>query len=146
MFEMRKRCTNALIALSFLLVLWGPPALQALDTQKSLTLYSRTTWTQADGLPEETITRIAQTRDGLLWLGTHEGLVRFDGYEFLALTTENSQLPSNSVNALMGGADGALWIGTPVGLTRFQNGGFRTFTTAVVLKATRLDGSGARSN
>jgi signal transduction histidine kinase len=123
---MERRCTNALIALALILTTSHP--LLGLDPHKALTLYSRTTWTQANGLPEETITRIAQTPDGYLWLGTHEGLVRFDGYEFITLSAENSQLPSNSVNALLAGADGTLWIGTPAGLTRFQNGVFRTFT------------------
>jgi signal transduction histidine kinase/ligand-binding sensor domain-containing protein len=127
---MEKLRTNALLALALMLGPAAPYPLLALDPHKSLTLYSRTTWTQANGLPEETITRIAQTRDGLLWLGTHEGLVRFDGYEFVAFTAENSRLPNNSVNALLAGPDGALWIGTPAGLTRFQNDSFRTFTVA----------------
>ena len=54
----------------------------ALDPQKSLTQYSRTVWSQEHGLPQDTIRAIAQTTDGYLWLGTDEGLARFDGYEF----------------------------------------------------------------
>jgi ligand-binding sensor domain-containing protein len=43
---------------------------------------TRTIWTQAQGLTQDTIRAIAQTRDGYLWVGTSEGLARFDGYEF----------------------------------------------------------------
>ena len=54
----------------------------ALDPAKALTQYTRTEWNQADGLPQNTIGVIAQTKDGYLWMGTNEGLVRFDGYDF----------------------------------------------------------------
>jgi hypothetical protein len=36
-------------------------------------------WSTDDGLPQNSVTAIAQTRDGYLWLGTFNGLVRFDG-------------------------------------------------------------------
>ena len=54
---------------------------QALDPHKTLTQYSRKVWTQEHGLPQDTIRAITQTADGYLWLGTDEGLARFDGYE-----------------------------------------------------------------
>ena len=55
----------------------------ALDPHKALTQYSRTVWTQEHGLPQDTIRAIVQTTDGYLWLGTDEGLARFDGYDFV---------------------------------------------------------------
>ena len=74
--------------LAILLFLAAVPALP-LDPQKSLTQYSRTTWTQMQGLPQDTIRAIAQTADGYLWLGTDEGLARFDGYEFTTFQKAN---------------------------------------------------------
>src|SRR5437870_9043535 len=102
--------------------------LSALDPRRSLTQYSRTVWTQERGLPQDTIRAIAQTADGYLWLGTDEGLARFDGYEFVIFNKGNGDLPSNSITALSAGADGTLWIGTANGLTRYQNKRFTTYT------------------
>src|ERR1700686_483545 len=85
------------------------PALFALNPHKALTQYTRAVWTQADGLPQDTIRAIAQTADGYLWLGTDEGLTRFDGYDFVTLTKDSGSLPSNSITALAAGSDGTLW-------------------------------------
>jgi ligand-binding sensor domain-containing protein len=101
----------------------------ALDPHRSLTQYSRTVWTQADGLPQDTIKAIVQTADGYLWLGTDEGLARFDGYEFTTFDKSHGDLPSNSITALAATADGGLWIGTASGLTEYRDKRFRTFTT-----------------
>ncbi|MGD0668101.1 MAG: two-component regulator propeller domain-containing protein [Bryobacteraceae bacterium] len=101
----------------------------ALDPHRSLTQYSRTVWTQADGLPQDTVKAITQTADGYLWLGTDEGLARFDGYEFTTFDKSDGDLPSNSITALAATADGGLWIGTASGLTEYRDKRFRTFTT-----------------
>ena len=100
----------------------------ALDPRKSLTQYTRTSWTQEHGLPQDTIRAITQTPDGYLWLGTDEGLARFDGYEFTVFNKTRGDLPSNSITALAAAEDGTLWIGTADGLTRYQDGRFRTYT------------------
>jgi len=101
-----------------------------LDPHKSLTQYSRRAWAQADGLPQDTIKAITQTADGYLWLGTDEGLARFDGYEFTAFSKADGSLPANSITALAADPDGSLWIGTQRGLTRYRAKTFRTFTRA----------------
>src|SRR5215471_12969589 len=101
------------------LVVLGSRELLALNPRKALTQYTRTAWTQADGLPQDTIRAITQTADGYLWLGTDEGLARFDGYDFVIFTKDDGALPSNSITALWAGQSGALWIGTPNGLTRY---------------------------
>jgi len=101
----------------------------ALDPQRSLTQYSRTVWTQADGLPQDTVRAITQTADGYLWLGTEEGLARFDGYEFTTFDKRDGDLPSNYITALAATSDGGLWIGTGAGLTEYRDKRFRTFTT-----------------
>lgn len=104
------------------------PAASALDPHKSLTQYSPQSWGQVDGLPQDTIRAIAQTTDGYLWLGTDEGLARFDGYEFTVFNKADGSLPANSITALAADPDGSLWIGTGLGLTRFHARSFHTFT------------------
>lgn len=111
-----------------LLLAVNPASTYALSPAKALSQYSVTVWSQQQGLPQDTIRAITQTADGFLWLGTDEGLARFDGYEFVAFGKNQGGLPSNSVNVLAAGRDGSLWIGTPNGLTRYAAGHFQTFT------------------
>lgn len=80
-------------------------------------------------MPQDTIRAIAQTADGYLWLGTDEGLARFDGYEFTIFSKTDGGLPANSITALAAAADGSLWIGTSNGLALYRGGQFRTYTT-----------------
>ena len=60
----------------------------ALNPNKSLTQYSVTVWTQQQGLPQDVIRAVTQTSDGFIWLGTDEGLARFDGYQFAPFGNE----------------------------------------------------------
>jgi signal transduction histidine kinase/ligand-binding sensor domain-containing protein len=106
----------------------GVPALFASGQQEPFRQYTRALWTQAQGLPQDSVRAIKQTLDGYLWLATDEGLSRFDGYDFVTFSVEAGSLPSNAVTALESSRDGSLWIGTPEGLTRYQEGHFRTFT------------------
>ena len=105
-----------------------PASLFALDPHRLPTQYARAIWTEAQGLPQDYIQAIAQTSDGYLWLGTNEGLTRFDGYDFVTFTKEMGALPSNTVTVLAAGADGTLWIGTANGLSRYSNQRFTVFT------------------
>ena len=75
------------------------------------TTYVREHWTVADGLPINTITSIVQTRDGYLWLGTNDGVVRFDGVRFTVYNAANTRdIPSNRIVSLHEDRAGALWI------------------------------------
>ncbi len=100
----------------------------ALNPRTALSQYTQTTWTLEQGLPQDAVRVITQTTDGYLWIGTHEGLARFDGFEFLSFTTENRSLPSNYVTSLCASRDGTLWIGTRAGLTHYAHGKFNTLT------------------
>src|SRR5215469_7199535 len=104
---MFRACVLAAVMVSAQLA-WG------LDPHKALSQYSRRVWTQENGLPQDTIRAITQTTDGYLWLGTDEGLARFDGYEFSTFSRKDG-MPSNSITALAPGRDGSLWIGTRAG-------------------------------
>jgi len=114
--------------LTFVLLLGSLHPMAALDPHKALAQYSASTWTQQQGLPQDAIHAITQTMDGFLWLGTDEGLARFDGYEFVTFNRERGALRSNSISALAAGTDGSLWIGSRSGLTRYKDSVFRTYT------------------
>src|SRR4051812_11249054 len=78
--------------------------------------YRIRSWKAEDGLPQNSVTSILQTRDGYLWLGTFNGLTRFDGVQFTVQVPENTPgLPSNRILALFEDHDGALVIGTEAG-------------------------------
>ena len=71
--------------------------------------YVREHWTVADGLPINTITALVQTRDGYLWLGTNDGVVRFDGVRFTVYNAGNApEIPSNRIVSLHEDRAGAL--------------------------------------
>ena len=82
--------------------------------------YQVTVWQDKDGLPQNSVLAIARTRDGYLWLGTVEGLVRFDGVRFTVFDRTNTPEIGNShITALLEDRSGTLWIGTAGGgLTR----------------------------
>jgi ligand-binding sensor domain-containing protein/two-component sensor histidine kinase len=101
-----------------------------LSSDKVPTQRIRTIWTQEQGLPQDTIRALAQTSDGYLWVGTSEGLARFDGYDFVTFSKDNGSLPANAVTALSTGRSGSLWIGTSGGLVQYLNGQFKTFGVA----------------
>ena len=83
-----------------------------------------------NGLPQNTVQTLAQTKDGFLWLGTEAGLVRFDGVEFQAYDrNSNPALPGSDIRCLFAGRDGTLWIGTNAGLVRWKDGAIKAFTT-----------------
>lgn len=78
--------------------------------------FLQTQWTTENGLPQNSVTSIAQTPDGYLWIGTFGGLARFGGVRFKIFTTANSpELKSNRITALKTDAQGNLWIGTEHG-------------------------------
>ncbi|HJV89782.1 MAG TPA: two-component regulator propeller domain-containing protein [Holophagaceae bacterium] len=73
------------------------------------------------GLPSGGILNIAQDRDGFLWLGTENGLLRWDGRQVRRWGMEDG-LTSAYVNGLHAAPDGALWVAGLHGLVRLQEG------------------------
>jgi hypothetical protein len=73
-----------------------------------------------DGLPVNSVTSLLQTRDGYLWIGTFDGLVRFDGARFTVFNTANNEsLPGNRITQLFESSDGTVWFATESKLVRF---------------------------
>src|ERR1700723_369857 len=90
--------------------------------------YSITSWGHKDGLPSTFIYAIAQTNDGFLWLGTADGLVRFDGVQFVSWRSiQPNSAPLGQVRALCASGHGGLWFGTSDGtLGRIRNDRLQT--------------------
>src|SRR6266496_1524740 len=83
-------------------------------------------WTGENGLPNSSVTALAQTPDGYLWVGTYNGLARFDGVRFVKFDPDNTpQLKRARVRRLYVDAIGTLWINTYDGsLTSYRDGTF----------------------
>jgi len=80
-------------------------------------------FTTEDGLPQNTAYCLHQCSQGFLWIGSEEGLTRFDGYQFKVYKPQ--QMPqgyrgSNWVRRIVEDTGGNLWIGTQNGLYRFD--------------------------
>ncbi|WP_342377337.1 ATP-binding protein [Myxococcus stipitatus] len=98
----------------------------ALDPQRRVSQYSQDSWRSDDGLPQNSLLALAQTRDGYVWLGTWEGLVRFDGARFVVFDKRNTpELRSHAIKALAEDASGVLWVGTDQGLVAYAEGRFQ---------------------
>jgi signal transduction histidine kinase/ligand-binding sensor domain-containing protein len=94
----------------------------ALDATRSISQFQHQAWTTADGMPAD-IWAITQTRDGYLWLGSVNGLYRFDGVRIERIAM--GLLPSPSIHTIAATPDGGMWIGyeRPVGVISFFKDG-----------------------
>jgi ligand-binding sensor domain-containing protein/two-component sensor histidine kinase len=90
--------------------------------------YFPRSWKTENGLPDNAVTAVVQTRDGYLWIGTYGGLVRFDGIRFTVFNSASTPgLQSDRVTSLFEDATGDLWIGHERGdLTRYHDGKFES--------------------
>jgi signal transduction histidine kinase/ligand-binding sensor domain-containing protein len=102
-------------------------------------------WTTENGLPQNSINDIVQTRDGYLWLATYGGLVRFDGSRFVVFDRSTDGIKSQRIRRLREDRSGTLWASTEEGmLIRYRSGRFTTFGEECGLPAAntlRLDES-----
>ena len=102
----------------------------ALEPTTPLPGYGRQSWVMENGLPQNTVQTLTQTRQGFVWLGTEAGLVRFDGNSFAVFDRNSTPaLPGSDIRCLLQTADGALWIGTSEGLARWKDGTVTAFGT-----------------
>src|SRR5881409_1994702 len=94
--------------LGCLLLAWRPCAF-ALNPALDVSQYAHTAWKIREGFTKGTITSIAQTPDGYLWLGTEFGLLRFDGVRNLPWQPPADQrLPTSQIFSLLAARDGTL--------------------------------------
>lgn len=105
--------------------------LHALNPAQALRQYGQQQWQTPEGLPQNSVHAICQTRDGYLWLATDGGLVRFDGVEFAVFSRSSTPaLRSNLIEGLATTPDGALWAATGDGLVYRNQEKLSVFGTA----------------
>lgn len=77
-----------------------------------------------DGLSENAVTQVMQDHTGVIWIGTHDGLNKYDGYDFTIyrnLPGDRNSLSDNAISALCVDSQGMIWVGTiGGGLNRFN--------------------------
>ncbi|MDL1949286.1 hypothetical protein FBQ97_05655, partial [Acidobacteria bacterium ACD] len=109
-----------------LLVLAGfaPAPALALDPGRLPSQHRVRVYSVRDGLPQSSVESLAQTPDGYLWLGTQEGVARFDGVRFAVFDRRTvPEIAHNRITALHVDGAGALWIGTEGGGVTLRSGG-----------------------
>ncbi len=88
---------------------WG--ALFALPADRALNEFTLSHWNSSNGLAHNMVISIAQSREGYLWLGSFEGLTRFNGSEFVVFDDRSLPLAdTNGIRALTVDARGQLWV------------------------------------
>jgi ligand-binding sensor domain-containing protein/signal transduction histidine kinase/DNA-binding response OmpR family regulator len=122
------------IFLVFLLFIVWDPAL-ALDPSRQPSQYVLDNWQVSEGLPQASALAIARTPDGYLWVGTQEGVARFDGVRFTVFDANNEPaFADNYVSALLVDRTARLWIGTASGIVVLKDGRFTAFTRLAQLE------------
>ena len=86
-------------------------------TSASAEQYPFQVYDQTAGLANPTVRAIATDREGFIWIGTANGLFRYDGTRFRGYATAQG-LPGNRITSLLATPDGALWVATETGLAR----------------------------
>ncbi len=95
--------------------------------------YGHTVWHIGTNGLEGAPLSIAQTKDGYIWVGTADGLFRFDGVRFTLWTPKSGEtLRGSYIVRLFGSRDGSLYIGTDVGLARITNGHVYNYTESLI--------------
>lgn len=137
------------LAAGGLIALLSTSSLEALDPRKAITQYPLDHWKTRDGLPLNSVRAFLQRRDGYLWLGTQEGLARFNGLRFTRIAIEHpasERFPD--IRSVLEDRRADLWVGTfGSGVARLRDGRWTVYSTKDGLpddsvNALRLDREG----
>jgi len=98
--------------------------------------FSARTFTQSDGLVQNSIYSVHRCRNGTIWAGTvSSGLSRFNGGRFTTFSDADG-LPSNAVNSIVESANGTIWVATPNGLASYARERWKNYTARDGLPST----------
>lgn len=100
------------------------------DPNVRITQYAHSAWRLQDGIINGEPFALAQTTDGYLWIGTANGLLKFDGVRFVPWVSREGKDLSKSVYSLLAGKDGSLWIGTSNGLAVLKKRELKTYAAS----------------
>ena len=102
----------------------------AFDSDRTIAQFAHTAWGPKDGAPG-VVKALAQSADGYLWVGSHDGLYRFDGVNFERYQPQSGgPFPAKDVTSLLALPNGDLWIAFKSrGLTLLRNGNATNYPT-----------------
>jgi signal transduction histidine kinase/ligand-binding sensor domain-containing protein len=120
----------------------NPQAVKNSSAGRSVAPYQFDTWTTDNGLPQNSVASILQSRDGFLWFTTNDGLVRYDGVRFTVYNAGNrNDLQTSRFSQVFGEFQGSLWImSEDNSLIAYQDGRFRTYSSEDGLPHNRVTG------
>nr|NQU91649.1 hypothetical protein [Bacteroidota bacterium] len=135
-----KNITKYVLGLSTMILVTGCLA-QNLSLATNIETAKFQKLTNNEGLSQGTINAIAQDKKGFIWIGTNDGLNRYDGYDvkvFHVKIPDSTTISSNLINDIIVDRKGDLWIGTARGLNIYNplTGDFRLVTSVHLDKST----------
>ncbi len=98
------------LAVAGLVVVCHSVSVLAIDPNRTLSQYVHNSWGMDKGFPGGSVTSIAQTPDGYLWIGTDRGIIRFDGINFRTFEAGSATPTFGPVRKLLVDGQGTLWI------------------------------------
>ena len=107
-----------------LMVAWvGASSAWALDPTRGVSQYAHTSWRTRDGyFGGSAPSSIAQTRDGYIWVGTSNGLLRFDGVRFTRWSPPDGPPLTLPIYCLVAARDGSLWMAGELYVSHLESG------------------------
>ena len=104
--------------LTLLALALGAGRAHALDPATPFDDYQINAWDMQRGLPQISVISLTQDRAGFLWVGTQNGVARFDGERMTTLLQMSDGRDISMTQAAWGAPDGDVWFGTVTGLVR----------------------------
>lgn len=99
-----------------------PQTAWAVDPSHNINQYGHRAWRVGEAGLTAPPTSFGQTSDGQIWVGTTDGLFRFDGKQFSAWKQPKDMPALGYVNGLLGASNGALYIASQTGVARIFKG------------------------
>ena len=139
----RPHFLKATVALAGMLVLLPAAALRADEDWtpvRSFRLFPRSLWR---GLPQSTVGSMAQDTDGVLWIGTFDGLASFDGRDIVPVTPAPKSPVHGVLSAMVARRQGGLCVTSPSGVHILEKGEWRLVPSKRTAIALAEAGDGA---